>query len=280
MGETSLLIFSICLQAAIGIMLFAFVGEMIYKDKQFKTAALSAAILAVIGVFASFAHLGHPLSALNVLGNLGKSWLSNEAVLAGTFAGVAVLYVLLLYLKPENKSLSLGLSGIGSVLGLVVVFSMAKVYTTTAAPVWQGTNTFVDFYATTIALGALLFLATSLDALKDVSKKLFGYAILAAVVIQAASSVPHILNLNEMGLAAQSSIQILNGMSGLVWTKWLLILGGAGLLLRPAAAEGANEDGKSGVGILYTAGAALVIGQVIGRYLFYAALVVMNVGLV
>lgn len=280
MGETSLLIFSICLQAAIGIMLFSFVGGMIYQGKQFKAAALSAAVLAVIGVFASFAHLGHPLSALNVLGNFGKSWLSNEAVLAGVFAGVAVLYVLVLYLRSDDRTLSLGLSGIGSLIGLVVVLAMAKVYTTTSAPVWQGANTYVDFYATTVALGALLFLATSLGSLKDVSKKIFGYAILAAVVVQAASSVPHILSLNQMGLAAQSSVQILNGMSGLVWTKWLLILGGAGLLLRPASLESASDKDSSGLGTLYTAGAALVIGQVIGRYLFYAALVVMNVGLV
>ncbi|MFA5537009.1 MAG: DmsC/YnfH family molybdoenzyme membrane anchor subunit [Bacillota bacterium] len=279
MGETSLLIFSLCMQAAIGTMLFAFLAEILYKDKRFKTAAIGSAVLAVIGVFASLAHLGHPLSALNVLSRLGKSWLSTEAVLSGVFAGVAVLYVLFLYLRSDDRNLSAGLSGIGSVLGLIAVFSMAKVYTTTSVSIWQGANTFIDFYATTVALGALLFLITSVNELKGVSKKVFGYSILAAVVLQAASTVPHILGLNEMGSAAQSSIQILNGMSSLVWTKWFLILGGAGIALYPASAK-VQEDAKLNVNAFITAGAALVIGQVIGRYLFYAALVVMNVGLV
>ena len=279
MGETSLLIFSLFTQAAIGTMLFAFLAEVLYKDKRFKLAALGAAVFGVIGVFASFAHLGHPLSALNVLARFGQSWLSTEAVLAGTFAGVAVLYALVLYLRSDDKNLSLALSGIGSILGLVVVFSMAKVYTTTAAPVWQGVNTFVDFYATTVALGALLFLAAGVGQLKDVSKKIFGYSILAAVVVQAASSVPHALGLNEMGLAAQNSVHILNSMSGLVWAKWLLILGGAGIALYSATVT-SQKDTKLNVNAFITAGAALVVGQVIGRYLFYAALVMMNVGLV
>ncbi|MFA5536526.1 MAG: DmsC/YnfH family molybdoenzyme membrane anchor subunit [Bacillota bacterium] len=278
MGETSLLVFSICMQAAIGIMLFSFVAQMVFKDKQFKMAAITAAILGVVGVFASFAHLGHPLSALNVLGRFGQSWLSTEAVLAGVFAGVAVLYAALHFFRPDDRMLSLGLSGIGSVLGLVAVLSMAKVYTTTSVPVWQGANTFIDFYTTTIAIGALGFLATSIGQLQDVSKKLFGYSILAAVVIQAASTVPHILGLSGMGAAAQSSIQILNGMNTLVWAKWLLILGGAGIALYPASAK-VQEGAKLNINAFITAGAALVIGQVIGRYLFYAALVVTNVGL-
>ncbi|MFA5536533.1 MAG: DmsC/YnfH family molybdoenzyme membrane anchor subunit [Bacillota bacterium] len=278
MGETSLLVFSLCMQAAIGIMLFSFITQMVFKDKQFKMAAVTTAVLAVIGVFASFAHLGHPLSALNVLGRFGQSWLSTEAVLSGVFAGVAILYVLFLYLRANDRNLSVGLSGIGSVLGLVVVLSMAKVYTVSSVPIWQGANTFVDFYATTIALGALLFLIASINELKDVSKKLFGYSILAAVVLQAASAVPHVLGLNEMGSAAQGSLQILNGMSTLVWAKWLLILGGAGVALYPASAR-VKEDARPNVNIFITAGAALVIGQIIGRYLFYAALVVMNVGL-
>ena len=280
MGETSLLIFSLFTQIAIGTMLFTFLAEILYKDKRFKLAALVTAIFGVIGVFASFAHLGQPLSALNVLARFGQSWLSTEAVLAGIFAGVAVLYVLFVYLRAGDRGLSLALSGIGSVLGLVVVFSMAKVYSTTSAPIWQGINTFIDFYATTIALGALLFLATSISRIKDASKNIFGYSILAAVAVQAASAIPHALGLTEMGLAAQNSVYILNSVNGLVWAKWLLILGGAGVALRLTFANKASEEPKYYVGAFYTAGAALIVGQIIGRYLFYAALVVMNAGLV
>ncbi|NLJ71916.1 MAG: dimethyl sulfoxide reductase anchor subunit [Syntrophomonadaceae bacterium] len=278
MGETSLLIFSISIQAAVGIMIFAFIGEMLYKDQKFKTAALAAAILGAIGIIASLMHLGHPLSAINVLSRFGNSWLSTEAVLSGIFAGIVILYALVLYLKSENKNLSLALSGIGGFLGLIVIFSMAKVYTTTSVSIWQGVNTFVDFYATTVVLGALFFLASSIKQLKEIDKKIFLYSILAAVVLQAASSMPHILGLNEMGLAAQNSVHILNNFTVLVWAKWLLILGGAGLALILLSANQSSK--KANVNAFYTAGVALLFGQVIGRYLFYAAMVVINVGLV
>ncbi|MFA5537006.1 MAG: DmsC/YnfH family molybdoenzyme membrane anchor subunit [Bacillota bacterium] len=280
MGETNLLIFSICLQAAIGITLFSLLGGLLYRDKQFKTASYLAAFLAVMGILASFTHLGHPLSALNVFGGFGRSWLSNEAILAGIFAGLAVLNAVIVYLKPDDKGLITGITGLGSLLGLVVVFSMAKIYTTASVPAWQGINTYVDFYTTTIALGALLFLAAGFRSLRDANKKVFGYAILVAVAIQAATSIPHILNLNQMGLAAQDSLRVLNSISGLIWVKWVLVLSGAALLLLPANAGKISRKDKSPSKILFVAGMALVVGQIIGRYLFYAALVVMNVGLV
>lgn len=279
MGDTSLLIFSLCMQMAVGIVIFAFLGEILFRGKRFKTAILIAAILGVVGVIASLTHLGHPLAALNVLSRFGKSWLSTQAVLSGVFAGLAILYALALYTKPDNKNASLALGGIGSIVGLIVVYSMGKVYAYTSVSAWQGTNTFVDFYATTIALGAILFLVASVNELKGINKKIFGYAILAAVVIQAASAVPHVLSLNEMGFAAHNSMHILNGMSGLIWAKWLLILGGAGIAIKLIFADQAAEA-QSNLSAFYTGGTALVIGQIIGRYLFYAALVASSVGIV
>ena len=135
MGETSLLVFSFCLQAAIGIMLFITIGKQLYKDKEFKVAAIIAAGLSVIGIVASLSHLGRPMSFLNSLANIGSSWLSNEAFLSGVFAGIAVLYALVLYLKPGSQGLNTILRWTGSIVGLVAVFSMAKLYSSTIVPV-------------------------------------------------------------------------------------------------------------------------------------------------
>ncbi len=275
MGEMSLLIFTLCLQAAIGIMIIINIGKHLYKDKVFKKAALIAAGLSIVGVMASLAHLGQPQAFLNSLSNLGSSWLSNEALLSGTFMGIAVLYALVLYLKPDNQTFDTILRWVGSIVGIVSVFAMGKVYTTSIVPVWQGINTFVEFFATTIAVGALVFIVASLKELQDVDKKIYGFIVLAAVIVQAAVAVPHALGLAQQGLAAQASAAVLSSMGLAVGLKWLLILGGAAILIWPASSKNVAKT----TGIIYVAFAALVVGQVIGRYVFYAAMVSTNIGL-
>lgn len=279
MGETALLIFSFCMQAAIGVMLFITLGKQLYKDKQFSRAAIASAVLSVIGVVASLAHLGQPLSALNSLANFGSSWLSREVLFAGIFMGIAVLYALAQYYKQDNLSLNTILRWAGSVVGIITVFSMGKLYTMTSVPVWHGMNTFVDFYATTIAVGALIFLAIGLKELQNDDKRIFGFIILAAVILQASVAMPYAIGLGLNGMAAQASSEILSRMSTVIGLKWLLILGGAGLLIWPTIQKAGTKGDKSVSGIIYVAGAALVCGQLIGRYVFYAAMIATSVGL-
>lgn len=279
MGEAPLILFTLCVQAAIGIMIFITLGKQIYNDKTFKKASIVAAILSAIGLFASLIHLGQPLHAINSLLNLGSSWLSREVLFSGVFAGIAVLYALALYFKTDNESFNRLLRWAGSIVGLVDIFFMAKVYSTTSVPSWHGVNTFVDFYTTAIAVGALIFLATSLSELKNEDKKILGFIVLAAAIIQAALAVPYSLGLGLNGMAAQDSVKILNGMSAAIAIKWLLILGGAAILMGQASQQTGTKDIKSASSMIYVAGIALIIGEIIGRYAFYAVMVATSIGL-
>ncbi|AFQ43128.1 dimethyl sulfoxide reductase anchor subunit family protein [Desulfosporosinus meridiei] len=279
MDETALLIFTLCLQAAIGSMIFITLGKQLYKDKQFKVAALISAGLSVAGVLASFVHLGQPFSALNSLSNLGSSWLSKEALLAGIFMGIAVLYAFVQYYRPESQGLNTVLRWAGCAVGLVTVFSMAKVYTMASVPAWDGMNTFVDFYTTAIALGALIFLVSGFKELNEANHRLLPFIVLVAVVIQAAVAVPYAFSLGQNGMAAQESAKALSDMGVVIALKWLLILGGAGLLLWPAIEKSGTTGSKSAAGMIYVAAAILLIGEIIGRYVFYASMITSHIGL-
>nr|WP_026198987.1 DmsC/YnfH family molybdoenzyme membrane anchor subunit [Desulfitobacterium hafniense] len=59
MEELALIIFTICVQAAVGLMVFTAVAKQLNKDGIFKTAVALAAGLAIVGLLASFLHLGH-----------------------------------------------------------------------------------------------------------------------------------------------------------------------------------------------------------------------------
>lgn len=254
-------------------------GKELYKAKIFKGAIITTAVLSAIGVLASLAHLGRPFAALNSLSNLGSSWLSREVFLAGIFTGIALLYAIIQHFKSENNNLGNILIWTGSVVGFITAFAMAKVYTATSVAAWHGLNTFVDFYATTIVVGALIFLVTSLNELQNVDKKIFGFIILTAAIIQVVVAVPYAIGLGQNGMAAQASAELLNSMSGIIGLKWLFILGGASILMwlttRKVAGTGEMFNGS----MIYLAGAALIVGEIIGRYVFYAVMVASKVGL-
>ena len=80
MHEWALLIFTICVQTAIGgmLMLWLFQREISKAGKEDSFAILKIpliiiAALSLVGLIASFAHLGTPGNALNTIRNIGTS---------------------------------------------------------------------------------------------------------------------------------------------------------------------------------------------------------------
>lgn len=274
MHDLPLVIFTICMQGAIGTILFSMIAKQVHKEKEFKVASLIAAILSVIGVLASLLHLGVPLQALRSITAVGSSWLSREILFSGGFMGLAVIYALLTYMKPQAKSVIKIVGWAASIVGIVDVFMMAKVYTSSSIVAWQGSSTYIEFYTTMIVLGVAILLITSV---KDVETKLrsyFGLAVLIAIAVQAAFTVLHYIDLGLMSGAGATSASILAENNILVIVQWLLLIVGAGVLLFSKSVEGKSNFTK-----YYVTATALSIGLIVGRYLFYAISVASRVGL-
>lgn len=273
MDHLALTLFSICVQASVGIMLFAAIGKRLSKDGVFKAAVVTAAGLAVAGLAASLLHLGQPLHAANALLKFGTSWLSREIWLTGAFVGVTVVAALLILIKPMAKGAINALVAVGALIGLADVAAMAAIYNFTSVPAWQSGAIYVEFYAAAISMGALIFLALSLKEAANM-KKIAAIAVAGAVVVQVAAMIIYYINLGAShSSAVQQSLAILSGMGLAMIVKWVFILTGAGLLLFPL-----KEKGQMLAGVLGAA-ALMFIGQIAGRYLFYAVMVISQVGL-
>lgn len=275
MEHLALTIFSICVQAAIGIMVFVAIGRFFNKEGVFKNAMLTAAGLGIIGMFASLLHLGRPLSAIRALSQFGSSWLSREIWFTALFVGLAVLAVIVANVKPQSKSTITGLTSAAALVGLVNIFFMAAIYNTTSVPVWQGSATFVEFFAAAVSIGATLFLLLSIKEVTNM-EKIIALAVAAAVILQVAAVVPDLIIMGGSSSGAvQSSLIILGGMTMATVFKWIFILAGAVLVVWMAK----DELSKSMTNIVLSGVVLILAGQVIGRYLFYAAMVVTRVGL-
>lgn len=292
MENMALTVFSIFMQAAIGIMVFVAIAGLVNKDSLFKTAVFTSACLAIIGLLASLLHLGRPLAALNSLSNFGTSWLSREIWSTALVTGLTVLAALLIYFKPSAKGAVKIVIPLAAVIGLVDIYVMASIYTSSNVPAWQHGSIVLEFFTAAILMGAVLFLALSWKEAGKVAK-VAAITAGAAMILQIVALVIYYIDLGaSQSAAAHQSLHLLAGMSGVVIPQWLLNLLGVAMLLFPvyyanvsmasgqAAIEAAATSENTVRNSFAIAAALLVAGQIFTRYLFYAIMVVTTVGLV
>ncbi len=276
MEHISLTIFSICVQAAIGITIFVAIGRLVFKDKVFKNAMIVASGISVIGMIFSLLHLGHPLKAMYALLQFGSSWLSREIWFTAIFVGLTVLSTLIVLLKPEMKKLSNVLIYLTAIVGLIDVFVMASIYSTTSVSFWQGSATYFEFYAATISMGAACFLLLSMKESREMTK-LLDVAITSVIIVQVVTVTLHLINAGTSSQPAMAgSLVILMSMPIINALKWILLLAGTVLFVWLSTKELSKTVIRNAV---VFSGCFIVFGQIIGRYLFYAAMIAPGIGL-
>lgn len=273
MEEFPLLIFTICIHASIGIMLFVAIAKCINTKGIFKPAILTATILVIIGLILCLLHLGRPLRALNSLMNFGTSWLSREIWFSSVFAGLTVLTAILVLFKPTFKKAIHILAIAAAVVGLADVAVIASVYVSSSVPVWRYGAIYFEFYAAAISMGALLFLALSMKEAANM-KKIVRITVAIAVIVQVTMMVSYYINLGvNQSLAVRESLSIYASYGVIMAVQWLSIILGTILMFWPAKKE------KSLLYCVYGATALIIIGQICGRFLFYVTMVASQVGL-
>lgn len=122
-------------------------------------AAVAAvvALMVTAGMLASIAHLARPLCAPRSLAHLGGSWLSREILVVSAFWALAVLW---LVCELGGAGAFGGAAGAAArgfhiaavVVGVVLLWVIARAYRVHGQPAWDGSDTFWELVA--IALGS------------------------------------------------------------------------------------------------------------------------------
>lgn len=277
MHEWSLLLFTVCLQGAIGIMFFITLFQNKLKalsteqvSQCLKLPLVVTALLSIVGLIASFTHLGTPTRAMNTLFGFGRSWMSNEIVVTSVFIGLVFVCVGLLFLK---KKVFMSLVSASAIIGLIDVFCMAKIYSFSLVDGWNNLNTFTSFYGTTFVLGAIFFMAFVLPSMKKINESMvttllkwsfvfaiFGIGIqligLASFAIQDAQTIIiDTISWSEKMAPYLSTILIR-------WIIELLAIGIFGHIVF-------SSKGISRINIIYVTLILLIGAELTNRYLFY-----------
>ena len=112
-----------------------------------------------LGLFASLFHLGNPLNATQAINNFASSWLSREIAFGVAFAVAGALFFVLQWRKISTPTVRNLVAFLAAVIGLVLVFSMSRVYMIDTQPAWNTVTTPISFFATTFLLGSLAIAA-------------------------------------------------------------------------------------------------------------------------
>ncbi|KGM45566.1 dimethyl sulfoxide reductase anchor subunit [Neobacillus niacini] len=141
--------------------------------------SISFLILGGVSLLVSMLHLGQPFFAYRAILNFGVSWLSREVTFYGAFVGLILAYTWFWYKDDRAKRSTIG--WITSSIGVVAIFSSAKIYMIPAIPAWDGVSTLFAFFLTSILLGPL-FVAAILAIRGEVNINISGLSVLTLAV--------------------------------------------------------------------------------------------------
>ncbi len=291
--EWALLAFTILGQTAAGLMIVLMIVRTFIAEKSGNDLAdrltnrplfMMVPVMA-LALLASLLHLGSPLHIVRAIPNIDSSWLSREVVLAVSLVVFAALFTFLQWRQVGSKSLRTVIGWITAVIAAVYVYAMGMVYMIPTQPSWNTFATPLTFIAGSLLLGTLA-MAVGLVAGHALEKEkkgedsnlihtiLQGLAVTAIFLLGVEFLVLplYLAYLATQGTAALQSLNIMVGSYGAVLFLRLLVLFlGAGVLAAYLYRNASVlEKEKTLVTLAYSAFALVLVGEVLGRFIFYA----------
>lgn len=224
-----------------------------------EAASLVSLVLGLAAFCASPLHLGRPAMALLALRNLRASWLSREILTLSLFGLTAASCAVLQMLDAPGAVLC---GALATAIGLVSMYSTARLYLVAGRPAWNSPLTVMDFFLTGATLGPLLL--ASLGA-RD------GPVLLVAAALAALTQILvetwRLLSLvRSREHEKQATARLLCGPLSRLFLLRLGLLA-AGAMGLPAA------------GFPVAGFAAAFVASLLGRYLFFVSVVPKNMAM-
>lgn len=273
MHDWALLIFTVCMQAAIGgtLMLWLYYKKISENGKvnpfiAMRVPLLVIVVLSIIGLGASFAHLGSPSNAFNTIRHIGSSWMSREILVTGLFIAAACVTTGLAVVQKKVNPMLLMVSAF---IGLIDIYCMAAIYANTFVSGWSSFNTYTSFYGTAFVLGPVLVATLLAPVLKDKAQSIVKYSFyigIFGIAIQLVGLALFSTAMPEVNMIKGMNAMIaLDGYQSAVALRWIIEIVGIGLLGFLAMAP----TKKFAYSYAYIALAAIVLAEGMSRYVFY-----------
>jgi anaerobic dimethyl sulfoxide reductase subunit C len=221
--------------------------------------SISFLILGGVSLLVSMLHLGQPFYAYRAILNFGVSWLSREVTFYGAFVGLILLYTWFWFKADASKRNLIG--WIATIIGVIAIFSSAKIYMIPAFPAWDGVNTLFTFFLTSLLLGPL-YVAAILAIRGELKVNISGLSI-STIIVTAVVMIVYFSSLLA-GLPEAVETAKLTFKHVLFWIRILTFVAAFGLLCLSYK----NSKWRN-VKMYSAAFAILLVSEFLGRLLFY-----------
>jgi len=242
------------------------------------------------GMLGAHSHLSKPLHSILAILNLRSSWLSREIVFNSLFF---VFTAVLLYLQLSGKGswrMKTAMGWIAILFGIGNVYCMARIYILPTQAAWNTPITILSFFTTALLLGvmalaSLLIMDLRYSELRQLPKaelqarmiqnSLSWMAAAAGVLAVAiiAQQIYLLASLSQSSLgSAQISVQLLAKLYPVLFGMRLgtMIIGVVSLGL-VVIWQARNHKGISDLLVpTYLTCLLVMVGEILGRFLFYA----------
>ncbi|MFL6306991.1 MAG: DmsC/YnfH family molybdoenzyme membrane anchor subunit [Candidatus Sulfotelmatobacter sp.] len=176
----TLIFMTVFTQMAVGAIASMSASQSISGSAIARVPAVAVVLIALVALGASTLHLGRPIYAFRALSMWRRSWLSREVLFFSLFAGTAIAYASLLWIRSRA---SLGAGIVAASLGLIAIYASARLYTVAARPMWNSRHSFLEFYLSAALTGSLvssLFTPATQNALAHIA----AYLVIGLIVQQ------------------------------------------------------------------------------------------------
>jgi len=296
--EWALPVYTILTQMAIGMLLVLWILRSVWHGKYkigllehvTRDPLLIILTTTVLGMIGAHFHLSKPFLSFLAIRNFGTSWLSREIVFTlWFFFLVTVLWYMQWYRKGTWKIKTVT-GWLAIAFGLVTVYCMGSIYLLPTQAAWDTVETIPSYFGTMLILGVMAVAAILIMDLRfselRLGRAMIGSRILveqavrrltvAALVILLPVlflNLYHLHNLQTGSALAQASYELLMDLyKPLLVARFLMLFLGVGCLVFPVAMMKRTRKTVQEIFTpIYLACLLVIIGEVLGRFLFYAA---------
>lgn len=296
--EWALPVYTVLLQLSAGALLVLWViGTRVYAryghqeaDRLARVPLLILFFTVCAAIFGAHFHLSRPFLSLLAVRNFSQSWLSREIAFTIAFFLILAALLFLVWFRAGRQIPKLVLGWVAVAFGLVTVYCMSRVYLLPTQIAWNSPTTVLSYFSEAFLLGAvalsvILLMDLNFSSGQDpkrtqvqnsvVAGGMIALALVAfaALVLTLFFTAEQILSLrSSVDESAQTSVKLLLDLyRPLLAARLILsILGVFWLLASIVRGFQRRQPVKELIGPAYVASTLVLVGEILGRFLFYA----------
>lgn len=295
--EWALPIYTILMQLAAGSLLFLWILRAVNishtdpaeTDSIVRIPILIIFLTIILALIGAHFHLSRPYLSFLAVSNFRTSWLSRETVFTVCFIFTTGCLLLLQWFVPDHARLRTVVGWIAILFGLTVIYCMSQIYLLPTQPDWDTPYTVISFYITVVILGStalpaillvdLTFLTVWKQGQSDRRLAIVRQALVWSTGMVVAAWITVVaLNIYQINLLrvgnqwTQTSYELLMRLYQplLVMRVGLPLVGIVWLVISVYKMSKENKTITDLMMPVYASCISVMVGEILGRFLFYA----------